>query len=297
MPSVSVNTLRLEYESFGRDTDPCVLLIMGLGTQLTAWPLSFCEDLAARGYRVIRFDNRDVGLSTRLSEHGAPKVPLIATLRLLGLPARVPYRLTDMAADAVGLLDALNIERAHVVGASMGGMIAQLMAVHHADRVLSLTSIMSTTGHRSLPGPDPAARKALLMRPDNPKDMRSVHRRNVTVRRILQSPGCRQSDKALDKMVGDALTRGGYDPAAAARHLAAVLASGHRRALLASVEQPSLVLHGEEDILVKPACGRDTADCLRNSQFVTFPGMGHDLPEALMPEWARLIDENAARAG
>lgn len=296
MPSVLVNGLSLEYESFGRDTDPCVLLVMGLGTQLTAWPVSLCEALVDRGYRVIRFDNRDVGLSTRLAHAGAPRVPLIATLRLLGLPVRVPYQLEDMALDAIGLMDALDIDRAHVVGASMGGMIAQLMAGHHAHRVLSLTSIMSTTGHRSLPGPDAKARRALLMKPDDPQDMSSVQRRNMTVRRTLESPSYRQSDASLEKMVSDALARGGYDPAAAARHLAAVLASGHRRALLAGVTVPSLVLHGEADILVKPACGRDTADCLPNSRFVTFPGMGHDLPEALMPEWAQLIDETATRA-
>lgn len=296
MPLVQANGLSIEYESFGEAGAPCVLLVMGLGTQLTAWPLSLCEALVALGYRVIRFDNRDIGLSERLDHFGTPRVPLVALARAVGLPVRAPYSLEDMAADAIGLLDALGIAEVHVVGASMGGMIAQLMAGLYPHRVLSLTSVMSTTGHRSLPGPTAAARKALLMKPADPESMASVLERNLTVRRVVESPGYRQSAAQLEKTVADALARGGYNPNGVARQLTAILASRDRRQLLAGVRMPALVLHGEDDILVKPACGRDTADCLPNSRFVTFPGMGHDLPAALMPEWAMLIDETARRA-
>lgn len=296
MPQVATNGLSLEVERFGRASDPAIVLIMGLATQMTAWPLSLCEALVEQGFQVLRFDNRDVGLSTRLANLRPPKVPLVAGLRMLGLPVRVPYRLEDMAADTVGLMDALDIPEAHVVGASMGGMIAQLLAAHYPTRVLSLTSIMSTTGHRSLPGPEPAARRALTLAPEDPDSFDSIKARNMAVRRALQSPGYAQSDTDMERTVVDALKRGGYDPDAVARQLGAIIAAGHRRDLLKRVRQPALVIHGKADPLVKPECGRDTAACLANSKLVEVEGMGHDLPDALMPGWAELIAATARRA-
>ncbi len=297
MPSIKANDqITLEYEQFGRSEDPCILLIMGLGTQMTAWPLALCEGLAEKGYRVVRYDNRDVGLSTRLDHMRPPNVRWALVKTLFGLRARVPYSLKDMADDAIALLDGLNIDRAHIVGASMGGMIAQLVAAHYPERTLSLTSIMSTTGHRSLPRATPEAMKALMMQPEDPSNMESVLVRNMKVRRVLQSPAYAQSEPDLMKTVADALERGGYHPEGVARHLGAIVTSPHRRDLLTRVTVPALVLHGEDDPLVKLGCGEDTAKHLPNGRLVTFPGMGHDLPEALMPEWIGLIDELAQGA-
>lgn len=295
MPSIDTGTVQLEYEYFGDPANPCILLIMGLGTQLTAWPLSLCDDLAARGYYVVRYDNRDVGLSSRLDHLKPPNVRLALLLTMLGLPARVPYSLDDMAADGVALLDALGIDKAHLVGASMGGMIAQLMAAHYPERTLSLTSIMSTTGHRTLPRAEPRAIKALLLTPDDPDSFDSIVARNKTVRRVLQSPAYAQSEQALHTLVTDSLRRGGYHPAAVTRHLGAIVTAKHRRDLLRTVTAPALVIHGEQDPLVKLGCGEDTARHLANAELVTFRGMGHDLPEALMPEWAMQIDRLAQR--
>jgi len=272
-----------------------VLLIMGLGTQMTAWPLSLCQDLASRGYFVVRFDNRDIGLSTRLDHLPPPNLRKVMLLRLLGIRASVPYRLDDMARDAIALLDALGIEQAHIVGASMGGMIAQLVAGHYPERTLSLTSIMSTTGHRSLPRAAPEAMAALMLQPDDPTDTASILERNKRVRRVVESPAYRMTEEQLHQTLSEALARGGYNPQGVARQMGAIVTSGHRRRLLQTVTVPALVLHGEDDLLVRPACGVDTHRHLPNSELKTFPGMGHDLPDALMPEWAELIDRTARR--
>ena len=296
MPQVTANNIAIEYEEFGNANDPCVLLVMGLGTQLTAWPDSLCHGLVDKGYRVIRYDNRDVGLSMKFDHAKVPSLPKVLIMRALRLPVRVPYSLDDMANDGMGLLDALGIDQAHVVGASMGGMIVQLMAANHSNRVLSMTSIMSTTGHRSLPRAEPEAMKALTLQPDDPTNMASVHARNVKVRRAMESPAYRESDAALDKRVAAALERGGYYPDGAGRQLAAIVAANDRRTLLKSVRQPALVIHGEDDPLVKLACGIDTAKYLANGELVTFSGMGHDVPEPLMPKWVDLIDATAKRA-
>lgn len=289
MPKIRVDDISLEYEDFGNPDDPCVLLIMGLGTQMTAWPITFCEALVAKGFRVIRYDNRDIGLSSRLDHLRTPNIPFVIGLRMLRLPAPVPYSLKSMADDAIGLLDALEIPSAHVVGASMGGMIAQLLAGHYPERTLSLTSIMSTTGHRSLPPAEPEAMKALMMQPDDPTDMESVFQRNMKVRRVLESPAYRQSDEALSEIVRNALQRGGYNPSGVARQLGAIVAAGDRRKLLKSVACPALVIHGEDDLLVKLECGVDTAQHLRSARLVKVPGMGHDIPEPLTPKWADMI--------
>ncbi len=295
MPQAQVNQLTIEYETFGRSRNPCILLIMGLGTQLTAWPTSLCKDLAARGFYVVRYDNRDVGLSSHLDHKKAPPLLLLGILSSLGIRLPVPYSLEDMASDAVGLLDVLGIAKAHLVGASMGGMIAQRMAAHYPERTLSLTSIMSTTGHRSLPKADSKAMRALFMKPKDPSDRESIIARNLMVRRTLQSPAYPQTDAEHRATSQRDLDRAGYRPAGVARQLAAVMTSKHTRKLLRAVELPSLVIHGADDPLVKVACGADTAKYLPQGRLVTFEGMGHDFPEALMAEWAQLIAETAAK--
>lgn len=296
MTRTTANGIAIEYESFGDAENDAILLIMGLGTQLTAWPDAFCEKLANSGYRVIRFDNRDVGLSTHLTDAPTPNIPLLAGLRMLRLMPPVPYTLDDMGKDVIGLMDALGIERAHLVGASMGGMIAQLVAAHFPDRTLSLTSIMSTTGNRSLPRADRQATRALLMKPNDPLDPESVIERNVRVRKAVQSPAYPKSQEDLYEAAAGAFYRGGYDPAGVARQLAAVIVSGDRRRLLRGIKVPSLVIHGDADPLVKVQCGVDTARNLEGATLKIFPGMAHDFPEPLLEAMAEQIHLTAAKA-
>ncbi|MFN2287197.1 MAG: alpha/beta fold hydrolase [Chromatocurvus sp.] len=296
MTRITANGIAIEYESFGDAGNDTILLIMGLGTQLTAWPDTFCEKLVNSGYRVIRFDNRDIGLSTHLTDAPTPNIPLLAGLRMLRLLPPVPYTLDDMSEDAIGLLDVLGIERAHVVGASMGGMIAQLLAARFPQRTLSLTSIMSTTGNRALPRANRQATRALLIKPDDPLDPQSVIARNVTVRKAVQSPVYPKSQEELYAAAAGAFHRGGYDPAGVARQLAAVIVSGDRRRLLRRITVPSLVMHGDADPLVKVACGVDTARNLAGATLKIFPGMGHDFPEPLLEAMAEEIHRIAVKA-
>lgn len=296
MARVSAGAIEIEYESFGDEAGEPLLLIMGLGTQLTGWPDTFCERLAGLGYRVIRYDNRDIGLSTHLVGVRPPNIPLLASLHLLRLRLPVPYTLDDMAGDAVALLDALGIERAHLVGASMGGMIAQLVAAHYPERTLSLTSIMSTTGHPSLPRAERYATRALLSKPADPTDPEAVIERNTRVRKAVQSTLYPKSDEELRAAAARAFYRGGYDPAGVTRQLGAVIVAPHRRQLLGSVRGPSLVIHGEADPLVKAECGIDTAKHLPDATLKLFPGMGHDFPDPLLEPMAEAIHEVARRA-
>lgn len=296
MPQISANDIQIEYETHGDPSKETVLLIMGLGTQLTAWPEDFCDELVALGYHVVRFDNRDVGLSTRFDRARTPKIPALVALKLLRLPTAVPYRLRDMADDAVALLDALDIAAAHVVGASMGGMIAQLVAAHYPDRTLSLTSIMSTTGNRSLPRSKPEASKMLMLQPTDPNCMESVVERNVKVRRALQSPGYPKTDEEIREAAVNAIERGGYHPQGVTRQLAAIIAAADRRPLLRKIKVPALVIHGEDDPLVPAACGVDTAEHIPECELKLFPGMAHDLPAALLSPMAELIHATAKRA-
>ncbi|MEM1190287.1 MAG: alpha/beta hydrolase [Pseudomonadota bacterium] len=295
MPQIKANGIKLEYLSQGNPESETVLLIMGLATQLTGWPEELCEHLVDRGYHVLRFDNRDIGLSERLDSKRAPNVPLLAGIRMVGLPVRVPYTLEDMARDAVALLDALNIERAHLVGASMGGMIAQLIAARFPGRTASLTSIMSTTGHTSLPRAERSATRALMLKPKNPRDPESVIERNVIVRKALQSRTYPKTHEEIWETAAAAVKRGGYNPDGVARQLGAILAAQQRRALLGLVQAPSLVLHGDEDPLVKVECGIDTAQHLPDSELHILKGMGHDLPAVHLEEIADRIHGVAQR--
>jgi pimeloyl-ACP methyl ester carboxylesterase len=257
---------------------------MGLATQMIGWPDEFCRMLAERGLYVVRFDNRDVGLSTHLDDAGAPDVLAV----MGGDHSRVSYRLADMAEDTAGLLDALGLDSAHVVGASMGGMIAQTLAIRHPERVRSLTSIMSTTGDPAVGAPAEAALGVLLAPPAT--DRESAVQRAVDTYRVIGSPGFEFDEHGLRERAGLSFDRA-YDPAGVARQLAAILASPDRTADLARVAVPTLVVHGEQDALVDASGGRATAAAIPGAELLVVDGMGHDLPRAVWPE---LVDRITA---
>jgi len=284
MPSAAANGIDIAYEEFGDRGATPVLLVMGLGAQMLLWHEDFCAALARRGYRVIRFDNRDVGESSWLDHLGMPDVLAVLAAVTAGQAVDVPYLLRDMAADAAGLLAALDIERAHVVGASMGGMIAQALAIGHPGRVRSLTSIMSSTGNPDLPPPRPDALGVLLTPP--PPDREGAIERGVTVFRTIGSPGFPFDEAEVRSLAARCYDRG-FNPAGVARQLVAILASGSRVAALRTVRLPTLVVHGVEDPLVPLAAGQDTANAIPGAELLAIEGMGHDLPR---PVWPRLVD-------
>jgi pimeloyl-ACP methyl ester carboxylesterase len=284
------NGIELCWDSFGDAEAPPMLLVMGLAAQMIAWPDAFCERLAERGFRVIRFDNRDIGLSTRFDAAGVPDIGAALAAALQGKPVDAPYRLSDMAADAFGLLDALGIARAHIVGASMGGAIAQTMAIDRPERLLTLTSIMATTGAPGLPPPTQEAMAVLLKAP--PTTLEGYIESYAQTWKVLRA-GSFPEDEALDRERAEQVFARGLNPPGVARQLAAILASGSRKAALRSVRVPTLVLHGDADPLVPLACGVDTAESVPGARLVVIPGMGHALPIAC---WPRLVDEIARHA-
>ena len=288
MPSVQSNGIQLEYDTFGDAADPALVLVMGLATQMIAWQPGFCRGLAEHGFHVIRFDNRDVGLSTKF--RGVVAHPLRLELkRRLGRPIEAPYRLSDMADDTVGLLDALDIDSAHLVGASMGGMIAQETALNHPSRVLSLTSIMSTTGNSKVGRPDPVlARMLVKPAPDSREDAIEM---SVDIRRRL-SP-VHFNEKETRHFAAASFDRAFY-PEGRRRQLAAILASGDRTDRLRGLHTPTLVIHGRQDRLVHLDGGEATAAAIPGARLVVLDEMGHDLPH---PLWPRLIDTIASHAG
>ena len=278
----------LVYETIGDPSDPPLLLVMGLGMQLIHWDLELCERFAERGFHVIRFDNRDAGLSTKV------RAPVPTVMRLMaGLPAPVPYVLSDMAADAFGLLDHLGIERAHVVGTSMGGMIAQQMAIEAPERVLSLASMMSTTGDRFVGTPKLRVWSVLMRRAPHDRDAYIEYFARVF--RMIGSPAYRPDDERVREEAGATFDRC-HDPAGTARQLAAVLASGSRTAALRELRVPTVVIHGEADPLLPVRGGRATAKAIPGAELITIPGMGHDLPRELWPTFVDAIARNAERA-
>jgi pimeloyl-ACP methyl ester carboxylesterase len=285
----TIGELDLCYETFGDRADPALVLIMGLATQMVAWREAFCEGLAARGFFVVRFDNRDVGRSTWLDE-----LPVPTVWQLLRRDKHAAsYTLDDMAEDVVGLLDHLGIERAHVVGASMGSMIAQTLAATHPDRVSSLVSIMGNTGARLSGQPTVRASKALLEVP--PRDRDGYVEHTVKTYALIGSPGFERAEADLRELAGTAFDRG-RNPAAGGRQLAAIIASGDRTKSLRTITAPTLVIHGSADKLVRPSGGRATAKAIDGAQLVEIPGMGHDLPRGAWPKIIDAIVANAARA-
>jgi len=284
------NGIELCYDTFGDSNAPPLLLIMGLASQMIAWHDEFCALLAARGYLVIRFDNRDIGLSTSFDSAGVPNIGAAMAAVLKGQPVDAPYRLSDMGADAFGLLDALGIESAHVVGASMGGAIAQTMAIERPERLRTLTSIMATTGAPGLPPPTPEAMAVLLQPPAT--TLEDYIKSYAQTWKVLRA-GSFPEDEALDRERAERVFARGLNPPGVARQLAAILASGSRKAGLRSVRVPTLVLHGDADPLVTLACGVDTAESVPGARLVVIPGMGHALPISC---WPRLVDEIARHA-
>jgi pimeloyl-ACP methyl ester carboxylesterase len=285
-----VGDVDIAYETFGDPSKPALLLVMGLATQMIAWQDDFCAQLADRGFHVIRFDNRDVGRSSAMRHIRVP------TLRQLALRSKkaAGYTLEDMAGDAVGLLDQLGIERAHLVGASMGGMIAQTIAIEHSDRVLSLCSIMSNTGARWTGQPKLATYRVLLGTPPQDRDRFIDH--VVKMYRVIGSPGFDRNEDDLRDVAARSYDRG-RNPAGSGRQLAAIIASGDRTERLRTISVPTVVIHGTKDRLVSPSGGRATAKAIPGARLVKVEGMGHDLPRAAWPRIIDAIAENAARAG
>ncbi len=292
MPQIQANGISIEYEAHGDPANPPLLLIMGLGAQLTLWPIELVEALVDRGYYVIRHDNRDIGLSTKFSEHGIPNFKRVALMRMLGLRAKLPYRLTDMAQDAAALLDVLGIERAHIVGGSMGGMIAQLLAIDHPHKVRTLTSIFSTTGNRRLPPPRKEAMEALLSKPPASATLEAVIPIGIKVSRAIGSPAYPTPEERLRERITRDFHRS-FFPEGAARQLAAIVDDGDRRKRLRSVTAPTLVIHGVDDPLVPVEGGRDTARAIPGAKLHEIAGMGHDLPLELVEEIAGAIAGHA----
>ena len=291
MPKAIVDGVELEWDERGERSHPAVLLIMGLGAQMTRWSDAFMAALVGHGFRVIRFDNRDVGLSTKFDAAGAPDLTAIGAAVLMGRTPDVPYTLEHMAADAVAVLDAAGVDRAHVVGASMGGMIAQLVAAEHPERVLTLTSIMSSTGNPALPRATPAANAVLMARPQG-SDLDALVAHGVKAAMVIGSPGYPTDDAVLAERIRADAARS-HHPAGFARQMAAIWANGDRRPRLGRITAPTLVIHGADDPLVPVEGGRDTAATIPGARLVEIPGMGHDLPTALIGRITDLIAEHA----
>jgi pimeloyl-ACP methyl ester carboxylesterase len=267
---------------------------MGLGMQLLGWPDGFVAGLVGRGFRVVRFDNRDSGLSQRFDHAGVPNLAAESMRHALGLKIRAPYTLGDMAADSLGVLDALGIGSAHVCGASMGGMIAQRMTLAAPERVKSLTLMMTSSGSRHLPGPSLQVRSALMSRPKE-KSLAGIVEHFVGLYRLIGSPAYPTEPDELRARFTKAVRRS-YRPAGTARQMVAILADGDRSPLLAGIGVPTHVIHGAADPLVRVAAGRDLARRIPGATLDVVDGMGHDLPAALWPRFMAGIEATAARA-
>jgi len=293
MPRVRANDIEIEYEILGDGGQP-LLLIMGLGAQMIHWPDSLCRRFIDAGFQLIRFDNRDVGKSTRFDDAG--RVDFWGSFRrsLVGLPIDVPYLLSDMADDTAALLESLGIDRAHVLGASLGGMIAQTLAIRHPARVLTLTSIMSTPGGRRFGLPTPKALRALLRKP--PKTREESGEAVVQLFRTIGSPGFYR-DEGILRDIGERSFDRGPSPAGMARQLGAVMASGSRYKPLKHLDVPTLVIHGTEDPLIRPAAGRATARAIPNARLEMIAGMGHDLAGGMWPILLERVTDLVRGAG
>jgi pimeloyl-ACP methyl ester carboxylesterase len=294
MPLLRANSIDIFYDEIGDPKAPALLLIMGLGAQMIGWPEAFCGRLADRGFRIIRFDNRDIGLSTKIED--APKVDLAAAFMsaVAGRPLEAPYNLDDMARDAIGLMDALGLAKAHVVGASMGGMIAQIIAAKHGERARSLTSMMSTSGDPNLPQGKPAAMASLTATRPPQSDREASIQFGVSVLRAIGSPGYPSPEPELRAIVERSFDRS-YYPFGFARQMIAILASGSRVELLRTIRIPTLVLHGADDPLVPVEAGKDTARHIPGAALKIMPGWGHDIPAALIPNLVEAIASHCER--
>ncbi|WP_375690491.1 alpha/beta fold hydrolase [Pseudooceanicola sp. LIPI14-2-Ac024] len=287
MPEAKVNGITIYYEDHGETQARPLLLITGVGTQMTRYPQAFVDKLTARGYRVIKMDNRDIGLSQKFTEAGIPDFQAAIAAKAEGRKADLPYQLSDMAADCAALLDHLGIEKAHVCGFSMGGMIAQLVAIEHPEKTLSLISIMSNTGNPAIPGGTPEARAALTTpRPDATTDREGFIASSVNTARAIGSPAWPQPEALIRENIERDLDRS-YHPTGFARQYAAILATYDRRPALQKLTLPATVIHGIQDPLVPVEGGRDTAANVPGATLIEIEGMGHNIPPEI---YDRLID-------
>ncbi len=296
MKTLNANGTKLAYESFGEEAAGAIVLISGLGTQMIRWRSSFCRFLAKQGYRVIRFDNRDTGQSADFAHLGSPDFSSLMPQLMAGNRPDVPYTLAEMANDTIGLLDALSIGQAHIVGRSMGGMIAQILASEHPARVLSLTSIMSGTGNPAMPSAAPDV-MALMMRPapDPASDEADYLSHSIAFARRIAGTAYPFDEEDYRTLIRREIRRG-YAPGGFGRQLAAMAVAGDRRARLASIQAPALIIHGTDDPLIPPACGEDTAAAIPGASLMLIEGMGHDLPPQLYETVALAICQVARQA-
>jgi pimeloyl-ACP methyl ester carboxylesterase len=286
------NGLRVAYETFGDPTDPTILLVAGLYNQLVRWPVELCELLVAQGYRVVRFDNRDIGLTDKMNGNRAPSFLRLLLNHYLGIPVSAPYSLNDMAADTVGVMDALDVKQAHIVGMSMGGMISQLVAGLYPDRILSLTSIMSTSGEW---GKGVASLKVARQMTKATSKNRTALDNSVETWRIIGSPAYPMSDELVRAQLLAEHKRSNY-PAGYMRQIAAIRTAPGRAKLLQTIKVPALVIHGQQDLLVPVSGGIDTAKHIPQAELALFEGMGHTLPQALLKTFAELIVKNTKKS-
>ena len=287
MPKINANSLSIEFETFGEPSAKPLLLVMGLGAQMIAWDENFCQQLADAGHFVIRYDNRDVGLTTYFDDHGVPDFKELAVDFLTNGSVKTPYTLDDMAMDGISLLDELGIEQAHICGASLGGMIVQAMAINHADRILSMTSIMSTTGNPNLPPAHPEAIEALTSkRVDDPKHAMN---RALEVSRVIGSTGFERDEERIRNKALESYNRA-YNPDGVARQMAAIMAHGDRRPGLNLLKLPCLIIHGDADPLVPITGAHDTHQNIPGAVLMIIEGMGHDMPTGA---WSQIVKEVA----
>ena len=285
MAQVDANGIKIEYETFGESGSPALLLIIGLAGQLIAWDEKLCQQLAQQGHYVIRFDNRDAGLSSKMEKAGVPDIMQTIEALMKGETIDLPYTIEDMAADAIGLLDALGIEKAHICGMSMGGMIAQTIALNYPTRILSLISIYSRTGDPEEPQPKPEAMEFLLT--PAPAEREAYIEFGVKLFNAISGPEFAYDNEWLQKHLAKAYDRS-YCPQGTARQLVAVLAQKNRKPALKSLQTPTLVIHGADDPLVPVGCGRNTAAAIPGAKLMIVDGMGHDLPHG--GAWPQIID-------
>jgi pimeloyl-ACP methyl ester carboxylesterase len=291
---VVANGIGIEIDDQGLPSGDPLLLIMGLGMQLIAWPQDLVQMLISRGFRVLRLDNRDAGLSQGFDHLGVPSLPWAGLKHMVGLQVKAPYSVADMAADALAVLDVLGVQRAHIVGASMGGMIAQHIAATHPQRVKSLTLLMTSSGARHLPQADLRVQRALMSRPDG-RDPEAVVAHLQRLLGIIGSPTYPADPAVLLPRLRASVQRA-WRPKGTARQLVAVVADGDRSPMLAQITSPTLVIHGVADALVPVAAGHDLAAKIKGAHTDWIDGMGHDLPAQLLPRFADGIAANAARA-
>jgi pimeloyl-ACP methyl ester carboxylesterase len=291
MPHVSANGIQIEYETFGDPESPALLLIAGIGGQMLGWDEELCKKWASRGLFVIRFDNRDVGLSTKMEEAGVPDIGIALAAVMKGEKVVAPYTFDDMADDAVGLLDALKIGKAHLCGISMGGAIAQTIAYRHPSRVRSLTQVYATTGNPDLPLAKPEIMTLLLTPP--PEGREAYIEYMMKLYKTIAGPGFSFDEDWHRKLAGRSYDRAYYGPGKA-RQFMATLAHGNRKSRLASIIAPTLVIHGADDPLVLVACGMDSAEAMPGAELMIIEGMGHDMPHG--SAWPRIVDAVIAHA-